>query len=350
MLNTLGSVQPSPASRSSEPRPSTRGSVLREGVIAGLIGAATVALWFFVLDLARGMPLFTPSRLGAAVFYGANNPLGLQRAIVPVLGYTVLHALAFIAFGVVAATMIVAIEREPPLLLAFLMLFAGFEVFFVGLVAAFSRSLLGDIVWWSVLIANLLASAAMLSYLFRLHPAYGERSPFAAVWFATSIGAAAALAIGGIVTSGWDAISWAGAAVWGMVAAVAFLLVALPLWRVTEHLDFLDLLGSIFVRPGTAAAQAVGLIVHLVNGALFGIAWAYGTVIFGVQEWGTGFVWGLVLWGVSATVLNTIGSVHPAIRRGERPDPVGSVPSLIILPPHLIYGAVLDGLYHWWPF
>lgn len=330
--------------------PNIRGSVLREGVVAGLIGAATVALWFFVLDLARGMPLFTPSRLGAAVFYGANNPVGLQRALGPVLGYTVLHGVAFIAFGVVAATMIAAIEAEPPLFVAFVMLFAAFEVFFVGLVAAFSRSLLGEILWWSVLIANLLASAAMLTYLFRLHPAYGERSPFAPVWFAATIGSAAALALGGIVTHGWDAISWPGAVTWGIVAAVAFLLVALPLWRLTEHLDFLDLLGSIVVRPGTTSAQAIGLIIHLVNGALFGIAWAYGTVIFGVQEWGTGFVWGLILWMVTVIVVNTIGSVHPAIRRGERPDPIGSVPSLIMLVPHIVYGAVLDGLYHWWPF
>ena len=43
-------------------------SVLKEGIVAGLIGAAAVAVWFFVFDLARGRPLLTPGLLGALVF------------------------------------------------------------------------------------------------------------------------------------------------------------------------------------------------------------------------------------------------------------------------------------------
>ena len=41
---------------------------LREGVIAGLIGAAVVAVWFLIYDAASGRPFRTPALLGAATF------------------------------------------------------------------------------------------------------------------------------------------------------------------------------------------------------------------------------------------------------------------------------------------
>src|SRR5262245_38672545 len=105
-------------------------SVLREGIVAGLIGAAVVALWFFVFDLARGTPFLTPTLLGSMVFFGVKTPVGLDPALGPILGYTVLHGLAFIAFGIVAATMMAMSEREPSLFIGFVILFAAFAVFF----------------------------------------------------------------------------------------------------------------------------------------------------------------------------------------------------------------------------
>lgn len=144
-------------------------SLLLEGVVAGLIGAAVVALWFLVFDLVRGKPLLTPALLGAAVFYGVNTPIGLEIAAGPILGYTLLHGLAFVAFGVVAASLIAASEREPPLFIAFVILFACFEAFFFAVVGALGQSVMGALVWWAILIGNLLASVAMLSYFFLRH-------------------------------------------------------------------------------------------------------------------------------------------------------------------------------------
>ena len=37
------------------------GSVYVEGVIAGIIGASVIALWFFVLDIVQGRPFHTPT-------------------------------------------------------------------------------------------------------------------------------------------------------------------------------------------------------------------------------------------------------------------------------------------------
>jgi len=144
-------------------------SVLREGIIAGLIGAAVVAIWFFVYDVARGHPFFTPGLLGAFVFYGVDTPIGLEPALGPVLGYTVLHGLAFIAFGVIAASLMAMSEREPALFIGFIILFACFEAFFFAMVQVFGLSQAGALTWWSVLVGNLLASVAMLAYFFRAH-------------------------------------------------------------------------------------------------------------------------------------------------------------------------------------
>ena len=41
---------------------------LREGVIAGLIGAALVAVWFLIYDAASGRPFRTPRRGGPGAY------------------------------------------------------------------------------------------------------------------------------------------------------------------------------------------------------------------------------------------------------------------------------------------
>ena len=143
--------------------------VLRDGVIAGLIGAAVVAVWFLIFDIARGRPLLTPALLGSAVFEGITDPSQVVVSIGPVFFYTLLHGVAFVGFGVVAASLILAAEREPALLIAFAILFIGFEAFFVGAAAALGTSMLGALVWWAILVGNLLASVAMLWYFFARH-------------------------------------------------------------------------------------------------------------------------------------------------------------------------------------
>jgi len=145
--------------------------ILREGVVGGLIGAAVVALWFLIFDLARGKPLLTPALLGAAVFYGVNNPIGLEVAAGPVIGYTLLHGLAFVAFGVVAASVIAATEREPSLIIAVVILFACFETFFLGVVGVLGRAVTDALSWWGILAANFLAAVAMLWYFLLRHRA-----------------------------------------------------------------------------------------------------------------------------------------------------------------------------------
>src|SRR5881398_1966295 len=49
-------------------------SLVQEGMLAGLIGAATVALWFLIVDALAGRPLYTPTVLGSALFRRSAGP------------------------------------------------------------------------------------------------------------------------------------------------------------------------------------------------------------------------------------------------------------------------------------
>src|SRR5262245_33725442 len=113
--------------------------VAREGVGAGLAGAATVAVWFLLFDLVQGAPLRTPAVLGRVI--GATlrglpppDPGSVAVSLAPILGYTLIHGLAFAVVGILAAFLVAGAEREPAMLLALLIFLAAFEVFFLAIV------------------------------------------------------------------------------------------------------------------------------------------------------------------------------------------------------------------------
>ncbi len=137
-------------------------STLREGIVAGLIGAVLTALWFLGVDAFDGRPLRTPALLGQAL-------LGDHPATVTIPAYTAIHLAAFALFGVVTALLVEQAERQPVFVFALVALFASFEVFALGLILVAAHSILDELAAWTVLGANLLASAGMLGYYFRRH-------------------------------------------------------------------------------------------------------------------------------------------------------------------------------------
>jgi hypothetical protein len=56
MASTL---QSAPQTAPLQPAQSRAASVLEEGILTGIVGAAVVALWFLIIDLARGQMFFT---------------------------------------------------------------------------------------------------------------------------------------------------------------------------------------------------------------------------------------------------------------------------------------------------
>src|SRR2546422_3623474 len=76
--------------------------VLREGFIAGLIGAAAVAPWFLIVDLVAGRPFFTPAMLGSAVFWGVHDPSIVANGYSPIIGYSSIPRSRFLIVGTIA--------------------------------------------------------------------------------------------------------------------------------------------------------------------------------------------------------------------------------------------------------
>ena len=87
----------------------------QEGMTAGVIGAATVALWFLLLDSASGHPLYTPTVLGTAIFRRAAlaTPETLSVSLEMVGMFTWIHVLIFAALGGVASRLLAMVEHKP---------------------------------------------------------------------------------------------------------------------------------------------------------------------------------------------------------------------------------------------
>ncbi|MBI3789741.1 MAG: hypothetical protein HY275_02550 [Gemmatimonadetes bacterium] len=147
-----------------------KGSWTREGVIAGIIGAAVVAIWFLIVDLVAGHPFYTPALLGNALFSFFGPTTG-ESTTLHVAGYTVFHVLAFMGIGFVASALINASRKAPAMLAGLLILFVAFQVIFYGVTEVLAmNALLGGLAWWSIGVANLLAAFSMGRYLYREHP------------------------------------------------------------------------------------------------------------------------------------------------------------------------------------
>jgi hypothetical protein len=144
-------------------------SIIREGVIAGFLGATAVAVWFFIVDLIGGRPLFTPNTLGVGLLsvFGRSP----ESEMVNVISYTIFHYAAFTLVGIVAVILVHAGERTASVLAGSMILFVAIELGFYGLVAMLQQTVLGNLAWYQILAGNLLAAILMGTYLWRSHPA-----------------------------------------------------------------------------------------------------------------------------------------------------------------------------------
>ncbi len=146
----------------------------QEGIVAGVIGAVTVALWFLIVDSLHGRPLYTPTVLGTALF-GRGTALGpletLSVSLDMVLMFTWVHGLLFAAIGGVASRLLGVAERNPSIGFGVLLLFVVFEFGFTVTAMLFAEPVLKALTWPAVLVANLLAAAAMGGYFWLRHPA-----------------------------------------------------------------------------------------------------------------------------------------------------------------------------------
>ena len=153
--------------------PAEAPNVYAEGILAGLVGAGAIALWFLILDTLRGRPFYTPTLLGSVLFGGGaglSAPAQLPASLDLVLSFTWVHVLAFLLIGVAAARLLALAERDPDFGFGVVLLFVVFEFGFVVVSLVFAEPILHALAWQAVLVGNLIAAAAMAA-VFRLrHP------------------------------------------------------------------------------------------------------------------------------------------------------------------------------------
>jgi len=153
---------------------------MRDGVVVGLIGYASVALFYGAFDLlaVRG-PLYTVDLLGKAVFRGLRDPgvvmFPIRPDVTAMFLYNALHLVGALAIGLIVTSAAVYAERQASKaygVLAFIV--AGFvvTVFGVGALTAPMRPVLP---WWSIVVANGLATVLAGAYLLRRRPGLWQR-------------------------------------------------------------------------------------------------------------------------------------------------------------------------------
>ena len=148
----------------------TVSKVWREGIVAGLLGAGGVALWFFVVDLISGVPLYTPGVLGEAMLSVLGHGIHHER-LFNAAAYTVVHMAAFIGIGVLLCTLVDLARRVPHVTIGLLLFFVVFEVGFYFVAIFLSQfDALGRLAWYQIGAANLVAALLMGGYIWRRHP------------------------------------------------------------------------------------------------------------------------------------------------------------------------------------
>jgi len=145
------------------------GHAVQEGITIGLLGAMAVMLAFFIADVAEGVPFRTPGLLGAALFHGARDPGEAAITMPNVLGYTVVHLVSFITFGLGVSGLFALAEREKRVLSLVLVLGACLAA--GGVMAAYfvAQWIIEAVTPWVFFAAHILAAATMVAALFYYH-------------------------------------------------------------------------------------------------------------------------------------------------------------------------------------
>src|SRR5689334_14961902 len=124
--------------------------MIREGLTAGAIGAASVAIWFLLLDVLKGHIFFTPAALGSALFYGASGVSEVRVTPGVLAGYTLIHVAAFMIVGIIAARLMTGADEEPRILLGVGVAFVTAEVAMLCVLQFVASWLLEALPLWTV--------------------------------------------------------------------------------------------------------------------------------------------------------------------------------------------------------
>jgi hypothetical protein len=145
-------------------------SLYQEGIVAGLLAAGAVAIWFLIVDTVAGRPFYTPSVLGTVLF---GRGIGLDPVPVSfsmVAMFTWVHGMVFAVLGGIASRLLAVVEKNPSVGFGVLLLFVLLQSGFTVTAAFLAAPIFAALGWPSIFVANLLAAGVMALYFRLRHP------------------------------------------------------------------------------------------------------------------------------------------------------------------------------------
>jgi hypothetical protein len=164
-------IEPTPSGRAATAEAGGWRGVARQGLIAGLIGYATVALFFVVASMLQGQsPFFIAALLGSTLFPELRTTTDLAIEPGLVFAYNGVHLVVFLAAGLFMAWLASLSERAPQAWYAMLVIlvFVGGHV--IALPVWFDAQVSAALSLWLVVLATLLGTVLMAAYLWRSRP------------------------------------------------------------------------------------------------------------------------------------------------------------------------------------
>ena len=148
----------------------TTADLIFDSFYSGAIGGSAVALFFMLVDLLDGQPLFTPSLMGSVLFLGVAAEDVAKLQLNAVAYYSLVHIVSFGALGAVIAFLVheVELHARHPLVVLFV-LFAVLEVGFFFLAPLAVPGVIARLGIVRVGIANLLAAGSISIFFMVSH-------------------------------------------------------------------------------------------------------------------------------------------------------------------------------------
>jgi hypothetical protein len=145
-------------------------NILATGLVAGLVGFATVSICFVLLDLASGRGFwFTPSLLGGVLFQGPTQTCEVYPVASVIAGYSAIHLLVFLALGCLAAWVFSLTAARPWFWSGALLLFIIVAIHLSSVVLIGLASVSDCFSLYYVIAATAVAAATMFGYLLKEH-------------------------------------------------------------------------------------------------------------------------------------------------------------------------------------
>lgn len=134
---------------------------LKHGTLAGLIGAAALAVFFLIVDTIQRAPFYTPTFVaGTLLGLDGAQPTGALLAI-----YTVIHFAAFALVGIGVAWLVERATIPPLMMLGLVLGFLLFDLIFYAGVIVTGTNVVQELGWPAVLAGNLIAGLSLMGYL-----------------------------------------------------------------------------------------------------------------------------------------------------------------------------------------